>query len=299
MERSVVVAFCGLPGAGKTTLATELSKWAHSQGWKTTIVSYDEEASKVEWDESSFHRARQNCQRIFHSLLAHPNNNASPDGSNYEDTNEDTTNTLNGHTQTHPCSPTQLTHHLIILDDNMHLRSMRRAIYVVCRDTGTPRLLVHCHATADVCYARNSRRDPTRKVSDDSFYRMVQNFQIPEESPPTQSNTPMEASSTSALKQGDDMLRKLSARLLANTSDKKHVGEVLSAVKKQVLGEVRRMGMGNCEDLAGCLQVILACFMEKLADAMGCRGLEDTAEMWQRWEEIAEEMPDTYCKSCK
>ncbi|RYH04870.1 hypothetical protein EON65_46275 [archaeon] len=161
---------------------------------------------QFEWDYSSFHRAREACRHILHSLLAHPTN--PPTGSSHIAGTTVLTNTLENskvtvtsssvhskstyintdfNTNSHPCplllhhTTSQLPYHLIIMDDNMHLRSMRRAIYVSCRDLLVPRLLIHCTASYDVCYARNNSRENENKVSDQSFHRLERSFQSPNE----------------------------------------------------------------------------------------------------------------------
>ena len=58
---------------------------------------------------------------------------------------------------------------LIIVDDIMYLRSMRRELYVITRDHGVPLVIVWMKSCLDVCLARNrSRNDRINTSSDDN-----------------------------------------------------------------------------------------------------------------------------------
>lgn len=58
---------------------------------------------------------------------------------------------------------------LIIVDDIMYLRSMRRELYVITRDHGVPLVTVWMKSCLDVCLARNrSRNDRINSSNDDN-----------------------------------------------------------------------------------------------------------------------------------
>jgi tRNA uridine 5-carbamoylmethylation protein Kti12 len=58
---------------------------------------------------------------------------------------------------------------LIIVDDIMYLRSMRRELYVITRDHGVPLVIVWMKSCLDVCLARNrSRNDRINTSNDDN-----------------------------------------------------------------------------------------------------------------------------------
>ena len=70
----------------------------------------------------------------------------------------------------------------ILLDDTMHMRSMRREIYVVCRDYRVPLFTVWIDCDLNIAKARLSQRNQLhfQKVVDDaSLERIVDQFQPP------------------------------------------------------------------------------------------------------------------------
>lgn len=68
---------------------------------------------------------------------------------------------------------------LIIIDDNMYMKSMRREIYVIARDAAIPMIVLWCNLNERLCQERNAVRDDKERVSDASFDNIVQRFELP------------------------------------------------------------------------------------------------------------------------
>lgn len=72
---------------------------------------------------------------------------------------------------------------VIIVDDLMYLRSMRRQVYQLARDRGCPMLVVWVQTSSSVAWERNSLRPKDGKtfVAEESFNRIASSFQPPAE----------------------------------------------------------------------------------------------------------------------
>ena len=67
----------------------------------------------------------------------------------------------------------------VVVDDNMYLRSMRRQVYNLTRDTKHALLTVHVTCELDVARERNQTRDGIERVAERSFDNIIQDFQVP------------------------------------------------------------------------------------------------------------------------
>jgi len=68
---------------------------------------------------------------------------------------------------------------LILLDDNMHLRSMRRRCFRIARDCRAAFMIVHCRASLSMSLERNSLRSSNNKVRDESIRAMASSLEEP------------------------------------------------------------------------------------------------------------------------
>lgn len=68
---------------------------------------------------------------------------------------------------------------LVLVDDTMHLRSMRHAYWRLARDRGAGFVVVHVDESVDVARARNADRDASTRVPEDAFARIVDAFEVP------------------------------------------------------------------------------------------------------------------------
>lgn len=72
---------------------------------------------------------------------------------------------------------------VIIVDDIMYLHSMRRAIYVICRDLNVHHLMiVRVVADLELAMSRNSSRPDSRRMSDETMRKIFSRFEEPDNS---------------------------------------------------------------------------------------------------------------------
>ena len=142
-----VLCFCGLPGSGKTTVSLELQKLCNLHGIPNARIRFDEyekkEYEKLDTGENTTHlkvmkkkfepeswkRARDACFRAVRDALddADDGNEGGASGA------------------------------LVILDDTMHYKSMRREAYRYAREFRAAFIVVHVDVSEEECWMRNSR----------------------------------------------------------------------------------------------------------------------------------------------
>lgn len=74
--------------------------------------------------------------------------------------------------------PTNL--HVTIVDDIMHLRSMRREVYVLARDRGVPIISVWISADIETAFARNHLRTGAERIPEDTIMKIHSALQPPD-----------------------------------------------------------------------------------------------------------------------
>ena len=166
-----VLCFCGLPGSGKTTVSLELQKLCNLHGIPNARIRFDEyekkEYEKLDTSENTTHlkvmkkkfepeswkRARDACFRAVRDALddADDGNEGGASGA------------------------------LVILDDTMHYKSMRREAYRYAREFRAAFIVVHVDVSEEECWMRNSRRDDgdVLKVPREAFERLAATFDRP------------------------------------------------------------------------------------------------------------------------
>lgn len=71
-------------------------------------------------------------------------------------------------------------HTVIIVDDIMYLHSMRRSIYVICRDLDVQHLIiVRVVADLELAMSRNSARPDSTRISNETLRRIFSRFEEP------------------------------------------------------------------------------------------------------------------------
>ena len=165
-----VLCFCGLPGSGKTTVSLELQKLCNLHGIPNARIRFDEyekkEYEKLDTSENTTHlkvmkkkfepeswkRARDACFRAVRDAL-----------DDADDGNEGASGAL------------------VILDDTMHYKSMRREAYRYAREFRAAFIVVHVDVSEEECWMRNSRRDDgdVLKVPREAFERLAAAFDRP------------------------------------------------------------------------------------------------------------------------
>ena len=149
--RACLVLVCGLPGSGKTSFSRELvaqgglgAEWLH--------VCYDEvehamRADRDKFDPEQWRQARVEVARRVRSMLEAPSEES----------------------------------RVIVLDDNMYYRSMRKQWYHLCREISCAYHQLFLQAPEEVCLERNRLRDAHAKVPEFSIRHMAEVFEWPPE----------------------------------------------------------------------------------------------------------------------
>ena len=169
-----VVLLCGLPGAGKTTLAGRLvARLAAETDIAATLLSVDAEEAAASsaaselpagagsdegsvtldgWRAAPWHAARERVQAAVRRAVA-------------EDAQQRAS-------CRHP-------RRLLLVDDNHYYASMRRPYYTACRDARAAWGVLWLDAPLSAAAARNVLRGGGARVRDDVMLRMAQRFEPP------------------------------------------------------------------------------------------------------------------------
>ena len=145
---TTVVVLVGLPGSGKSTIARHLCQTRQS----SVHIEYDAVAASLseEDDLAAWRRSRTAA---------------------VED--------LKKHLKESP--------HLIVLDDNFHLRSMRKDIYQICRNHVVNGMAIYfgvafIETPVEICLDRNAKRGGRNRVGDDTITKMSATLEAPDTS---------------------------------------------------------------------------------------------------------------------
>lgn len=162
--RALAVVLCGVPAAGKSTLAVGLERAAGAGGIACLRVSFDEVVAAgateseppPDFDPVEWRRERVVALGQVEAALQKGGASA-------------------GLALPGAGSPGLV----VIVDDNMFYRSMRRVIFRMCRQHASAFLVVHLRVSPGVAVERNRARAGRARVPDAAFQRMVAAFQPP------------------------------------------------------------------------------------------------------------------------
>ena len=171
-----VLCFCGLPGSGKTTLSLELQKLCNLHGIPNARIRFDEyekreyeklddsggfeknntnlKVNKKKFEPESWKRARDACFRAVRDALDDAGDDGNEGGASGA---------------------------LVMLDDTMHYKSMRREAYRYAREFRAAFIVVHVDVSEEECWMRNSGREDgdVLKVPREAFERLAAAFDRP------------------------------------------------------------------------------------------------------------------------
>lgn len=174
--------FCGLPASGKSTLARAVIALTAKQGWRATVVSYDEmildEAFRIRSvDDHDLQQPltewkvhRQAMLHCIEHMLQNPQGMAplAPSCHINSDAWRLCVQSLQL-TGTVENSKTEQSPMLILLDDNFYYPSMRYEVYQLARKYSLGFCQVYLHCPVEVCIDRNLKRPqhlPTKVILD-------------------------------------------------------------------------------------------------------------------------------------
>ena len=143
-KSAVVVLVIGIPGAGKSSFASRLAQ--HVNGFR--VISFDSYVgAECVWNENTFKQYREFALNDVNRVLTDSNR---PKDS------------------------------VLIIDDNMYMKSMRREIYVIARDSSAKLLCIWIDCSLDNAIKRNNDRIGAGKISDESIFRINSLFEPPD-----------------------------------------------------------------------------------------------------------------------
>lgn len=146
----VIVLLCGLPGAGKSTISAHIVSESRKRSFKASVVSFDDFVTE-DWNQTSFKEGREKGLSILSNLVQAFNEK--------------------------PASDAITT--VIIVDDIMYLKSMRRKVYVVARDNNCPLITVLVDAELRTILERNAARHGKARIEQSVIHKIHSNFENP------------------------------------------------------------------------------------------------------------------------
>ena len=160
--RCFVLVMCGLPGAGKSTLARALDARGRARrGVDASVVWVCFDAIEREtrgregggeWDRDAWRRGRAAAKARLRAAIERG---------------------VAGEGET-----------VVIVDDNMYYSGMRYEVFREARDRGAACAACHARASVETARERNGRRTGSERVGEASFDRMVDAFEAPEVTAP-------------------------------------------------------------------------------------------------------------------
>lgn len=176
-----VVCLCGLPGAGKSTLARHvlavgaerLRAALRVQGLRLWHLCFDDalaalqkEAGASDFDPELWHRARELALHAVHALFLFRSGTKALEAI--------ARSSMAGNAEAASCID------IVLLDDNMHYRSMRRAYYKVAREAQLAFCTICLPLPVVEAVARDARRSPPHHVGRATIEVMAEALQWPD-----------------------------------------------------------------------------------------------------------------------
>ena len=179
IARACLLTMCGLPGAGKSTLARAVAARAESEGIRVSLVSFDDverrlaseksEASASRGDDAGgstpgFDAATWKAARlealttVERLLLSEAEASVGEDGGGEKDDRRRA---------------------LIIADDNFYYAGMRQQCHRIARRARAAHAQLFVSISVAQAHARNESRDPRDVVPRDALERMADQFEPP------------------------------------------------------------------------------------------------------------------------
>ena len=167
-----VLLLCGLPGAGKSTLARKLKHFVElltpstRRSAQVSVVCFDDvgdqvakrECGKDEYEPAVWKSGRIEALSKLESELC------------------TSTSTLAAEQKENEKESKQL----VIVDDNMQLRSMRREVYILARKYRTDFVILHLAVSLPEALKRNAGREREGRVPEHVLHKMHSSFESPD-----------------------------------------------------------------------------------------------------------------------
>ena len=187
---TIVALLCGLPGSGKSTLAEQLTSSCCQCKQDDRItdvvhIEYDEVEADL-WSTLSDQKSKDDTRKAASPSVDEESTCTREIWKRSRTKSLDVLRTtLKEQQEKISASENRSSTKLILMDDNFHLRSMRREVYRICQDSVVSAdsrhkiyfVILWLDIPRKVCLERNQRRD--RSVPDDVVRRMSETLEPP------------------------------------------------------------------------------------------------------------------------
>ncbi|KAL9183778.1 hypothetical protein ACHAXT_004634 [Thalassiosira profunda] len=207
-----VVLLCGLPGCGKSTFAKTLidlhmrrcnqhtngngvgkgDVHGGQQSYDAPVISRFDKIAHVDYD-SITQKELDRCNKDTDGSSDSQTSHAPFDANDLEAWRRSRVRALKELRDTlvsHFCGDTNASSLLVVMDDNFHLRSMRREVYRTCQEVVDqhPAQIgyssIYFATPLEACIQRNSARNGKERIPPDVMHRMAANMEPPDETKP-------------------------------------------------------------------------------------------------------------------
>uniref|UniRef100_UPI003AABC12E L-seryl-tRNA(Sec) kinase-like n=1 Tax=Centroberyx gerrardi TaxID=166262 RepID=UPI003AABC12E len=215
---------CGLPAAGKSTLARTVSKLAAQQGRRSTVVPYDdlipdhafqlkvvEDDGRLQQTQTEWRLHRQAVLQCIEQFLRKPQVLAEPPTSCHINA------AAWGRCVRALLEPKSLDRSplLILLDDNFYYPSMRYDVYQLARKCSLGFCQVYLHCAVESCISRNQSR--SQPLPTEVILEMAKRLESPNPQKNSWEESSVALNSTDNLPKGDiQRLMELISSALSN-----------------------------------------------------------------------------------
>ncbi len=169
--QACMIVLCGIPGSGKTTVATALAAAAEASGTTTiTVIHFDKQDGELveEFDPEQWKKDREASLEAVSKALMSSNTEINYTNTATSSDNNSSVNKNKGR-------------NLVIVDDTMHYRSMRAECWRIARSTGAAYLYSHIKCPIERALERNNHRPRGQRVPEEILKRTASIFEPPEE----------------------------------------------------------------------------------------------------------------------
>lgn len=151
----LLITFCGLPGAGKSFLLRLLLQEGYFHRYIVQYIVFDDLLQRnepgAEFDAESWRQAQVDMATMVKTTLR-----------SHQKTDNDTQQLI------------------LFVDDNFHLRSMRKQYHSIAADCDSAFGIIYADTDEETCRERNRQRASTYRVPESVLNRMVARFEAPD-----------------------------------------------------------------------------------------------------------------------
>ena len=184
-----VLLTCGLPGSGKSTLVQKLETFEKNNFEKIEVIDYDQLADNLNNDGVLSQEAHSLCLQESDIIKSETPFNTN-DLEAWRKSRVLALEKIKHSLYTHFSDASRTISLLLLIDDNFHLKSMRREIYRTCQNVVTEVkatigfVTLHVSTPMNACIEQNSRREGKQCVPDAVIRKMASAMEPPDTTKP-------------------------------------------------------------------------------------------------------------------